>query len=83
MFVPLSLRWWQKYCHEISLELMNPYENLLMKPSFSESFIVFFFKIFFIPGKFPVGCPKNPCFSVTSQTEIMEFLVKRKVLIIT
>ena len=43
MFVPLSLRWWQKYCHEISLELMNPYENLLMKHAFSESFIVFFF----------------------------------------
>ena len=50
MFVPLSLRWWQKYCHEISLELMNPYENLLMKQAFSESFIVFFFKFFSFLG---------------------------------
>ena len=58
---------------------MNPYENLLMKHTFSESFIVFF--LFFF--NFPVGCPKNVCFSFTSQTEIVEFIVRKKVLIIT
>ena len=78
-----NLRWWQKYCHEISLELMNPYENLLMKHAFSESFIVFFIFFFLIPRNFPVGCPKNVCFSFTSHSEIVEFIVKKKVLIIT
>ena len=62
MFVPLSLRWWQKYCREISLELMNPYENLLMKPSFSESFIVFFFFNFFHSWEISCGMSKKPMF---------------------
>lgn len=60
---------------------MNPYENLLMKHAFSESFIVFF--LFFHSWEFSCGMSKNICFSFTPQTEIVEFLVKREVLIIT
>ena len=59
-----NLRWWQKYCHEISLELMNPYENLLMKHAFSESFIVFFIFIFFNSSEFYCGMSKKRMFFI-------------------
>ena len=59
-----NLRWWQKYCHEISLELMNPYENLLMKHAFSESFIVFFIFIFFNSSEFSCGMSKKRMFFI-------------------